>query len=141
MLPQLVSPPRLVFSLAEEAKLAEEARKAEEAKRAEEARQAEEAKRAEEARQAEEAKRAEEARQAEEAKLAEVEVSVEPACKVAINAADAQQQNNDEICEEPQDSEFDAVHEKDFAGQVAAGASAPLVAEDTDLGGRHGNLL
>ena len=56
---------------AEEARLAEEARKAEEARLAEEARKAEEARLAEEARKAEEARLAEEARKAEEARLAE----------------------------------------------------------------------
>ena len=62
----------------------EEARQAEEARKAEEARQAEEARKTEEARQAEEARKAEEVRQAEEARKAEEARQAEEARKVAV---------------------------------------------------------
>ena len=69
---------------AEEARKTEEARQAEEARKAEEVRQAEEARKAEEARRAEEARKAEEARQAEEARKAEEARQAEEARKVAV---------------------------------------------------------
>lgn len=69
---------------AEEARKAEEVRQAEEARKAEEARRAEEARKAEEARQAEEARKAEEVRQAEEARKAEEARQAEEARKVAV---------------------------------------------------------
>ncbi|MBP3606494.1 MAG: hypothetical protein J6J66_07850, partial [Clostridia bacterium] len=75
---------------AEEARIAEEARKAEEARIAEEARRAEEARIAEEARRAEEARIAEDARKAEEARIAEEARKAEEA-RIAEEARKAEE--------------------------------------------------
>lgn len=76
----------------EEARLAEEARKAEEARLVEEARKVEEARLAEEARKAEEARLAEEARKAEEAHLTE-DVRLADETRCVVNASGVQNKN------------------------------------------------
>ena len=124
---------------AEEARKAEEARQAEEARKAEEARQAEEARKAEEARRAEEARKAEEARRAEEARKAEKVRQAEEARK-AEEARQAEEARKAEEARQAEEARKVAVQKKGFLIYSQTGEKIPLEGPVVRIGKRKDSV-
>lgn len=124
---------------AEEARKAEEARQAEEARKTEEARQAEEARKAEEVRQAEEARKAEEARRAEEARKAEEARQAEEARK-AEEVRQAEEARKAEEARQAEEARKVAVQKKGFLIYSQTGEKIPLEGPVVRIGKRKDSV-